>query len=74
VEPITLNRLATELKLPKDWLRHEAIAGRLPCLRVGRKILFNLSAVNQALADRATKCQEVAMPSDQAPPETTCES
>jgi excisionase family DNA binding protein len=60
VEPITLNHLASELKLPKEWLREEAIAGRLPCLRIGRKLLFNLSAVNQALADRAAKSQEVA--------------
>ena len=59
MEPITLNRLAAELKLSKDWLRQEAIAGRLPCLRIGRKLLFNLSAVNQALADRAAKSQEV---------------
>ncbi len=60
MEPITLNHLAAELKLPKEWLHQEAIAGRLPCLRIGRKLLFNLSAVNQALADRAAKCKEVA--------------
>jgi hypothetical protein len=59
VEPINLNHLAAELKLPKEWLRQEAFAGRLPCLRIGRKLLFNLSAVNEALADRAAKSKEV---------------
>jgi hypothetical protein len=58
VEPFTLNRLANELKLPKDWLREEATAGRLPCLRIGKRLLFNIGAVKQALADRAGTSRE----------------
>jgi hypothetical protein len=50
---VTLNRLAAELRLPWRWLRQEALAGRLPCLRVGRKLLFNLEAVKEVLAERA---------------------
>jgi hypothetical protein len=57
---LTLPRLALHLCLPRDWLRAEAMAGRLPCLRVGRKLLFNVSAVEQILADRAAQSREVA--------------
>ena len=60
---VNLNRLAAELRLPRDWLRREAKAGRLPCLRVGRRLVFNLAAVEQVLADRA------ANPADQKRPE-----
>ena len=56
---VSLNRLAAELRLPRNWLKQEAQAGRLPCLRVGRRLLFNRVAVEQVLADRA------ANPADQ---------
>lgn len=49
----SLYALALELRLPRQWLFLEAKAGRLPCLRVGRRLLFNLDAVRQALAKRA---------------------
>lgn len=52
-QPITLNSLAYRVGLPADWLKREAEAGRLPCLRVGRRMLFNLPAVRQALTDLA---------------------
>ena len=57
---LTLHRLAARLRLPRDWLREEAIAGRLPCLRVGRKLLFNLPAVERILAERAATSREVS--------------
>ncbi len=60
---VSLNRLAAELRLPWSWLKQEAQAGRLPCLRVGRRLFFNVAAVEQALADRA------ANPADQKRPE-----
>jgi excisionase family DNA binding protein len=50
---LPLSRLAARLRLPADWLREEALAGRIPCLRVGRKLLFNADAVEKALAERA---------------------
>lgn len=37
------------------WLRREAKAGRIPCLRVGRRLLFNTDAVERLLAERAAK-------------------
>jgi hypothetical protein len=57
VEPLLLRlpALARELKLPRDWLRAEAEAGRIPCLRVGRKLLFSPRAVEAALAERAAR-------------------
>jgi len=60
---VNLNRLAVELRLPRNWLKQEAQAGRLPCLRVGRRLLFNRVAVEHVLADRA------ANPADQKRPE-----
>jgi hypothetical protein len=57
-ELLTLHRLSTHLRLPRDWLRSEADAGRLPCLRVGRKLLFNLHAVERVLAERAASNAE----------------
>ena len=57
---ITLHRLAVQLRLSRDWLRGEALAGRLPCLRVGRKLLFNLSTVKWILAERVATSREIS--------------
>jgi hypothetical protein len=50
---VSLNQLASHFRLPREWLRQEALAGRLPRLRVGRKLLFNVCAVGAVLAERA---------------------
>jgi hypothetical protein len=55
-----LNQLAVRLKLPRQWLRREATHGRIPCLRAGRRLLFSLSAVAAALAERAARERLVA--------------
>jgi hypothetical protein len=55
---ITLHQLAVRLRLPREWLRAEALAGRLPCLRVRRKLLFSLPTVERILAERAAVGQE----------------
>jgi excisionase family DNA binding protein len=52
-EVLTLNRMARRLGVTVRWLRAEADAGRVPCLRAGRRYLFELSAVQAALARRA---------------------
>jgi hypothetical protein len=54
----SLPRLAVRLRLPRGWLRQEALAGRLPCLKVGRRLLFNFSACERALAERAATSRE----------------
>jgi len=50
-----LRGLAAELQLPREWLATEADAGRIPCLRIGRRRLFNVDAVRRALAERAAE-------------------
>jgi hypothetical protein len=55
-----LSGLAQELRLPRDWLRGEAIAGRLPCLRIGRRFLFDLEAVRCALAQQAAASRAIS--------------
>ncbi len=50
---LPLRRAATRLGVPAAWLRAEARAGRVPHLRVGRRLLFNLAAVESVLLDRA---------------------
>ena len=49
----SIHRVSRELGLPRDWLASEADAGRLPCLRVRRRRLFNIEAVRRVLAERA---------------------
>jgi hypothetical protein len=39
--------------LPARWFKAEAAAGRLPCLKVGRRFRFNPEAIERALAERA---------------------
>lgn len=49
---LTLNQLSERTGLPAAWLRREADAGRLPCIRAGRLRLFDLAAVLKSLSDR----------------------
>jgi hypothetical protein len=53
-EVLNLHQLAERLGLSVDWLREQADAGRLPCLRAANRILFNPIAVTQALAEMAS--------------------
>jgi hypothetical protein len=52
---LTLLELARELSLPWRWLRDEALAGRIPCLQIGRCLRFEVGAVERALAARAAE-------------------
>ncbi len=49
---LSLNELAERTGLPAAWLKREADAGRLPCIRAGRRRMFDLGAVLSALAER----------------------
>lgn len=55
-ELLTVAGLAKRLRLPANWLKVEAMAGRIPCLHAGRRVLFNAEAVERVLLDRAA-CQ-----------------
>jgi hypothetical protein len=52
----TLRDLARRFKrfgLSLAWLRAEAEAGRIPCFKAGRKLVFDPEAVEQSLLARA---------------------
>lgn len=56
-----LVRAAARLRVPDKWLREQALAGRVPCLQVGRRLLVNLGAVRQAIAKMAatSRCDQL---------------
>lgn len=45
--------VAAHLGVPASWLRAEAEAGRVPCLRIGRQLRLNIAAVQHALLERS---------------------
>ena len=45
--------LSKALLIPADWLRREAVDGRIPCLKIGKRLRFNVDAVKRSLATRA---------------------
>lgn len=47
--------MARRLGVTQTWLRSEADAGRVPCLRAGRRYLFAAGAVESTLAERAAQ-------------------
>lgn len=51
--PATLHATCRALGLPADWLREEALAGRIPCLRAGTRLLFDLERVRSIVNDLA---------------------
>ena len=52
---LSVKQLAQTLGLPASWIRREALAGRLPCLRAGRSLRFDLAQVEASLARAASK-------------------
>lgn len=50
---IPVSRMAHALGVSERWLRDEAEAGRVPHIRVGRRLMFNEQLVEQALLERA---------------------
>ena len=51
---MVLRELSRRLHLPMAWLREEAAAGRIPCLKAGTKFVFDEAAVRRALLLRAS--------------------
>jgi hypothetical protein len=52
---IGLIGLSRELRLPTKWLKQQAVIGAIPCLRVGRRTFFSVSAVEQAIVSMAER-------------------
>jgi hypothetical protein len=50
---LPLNVVARRLRVPVRWLRAEAEAGRIPCLRADTAILCDMVAVEAVLLKRA---------------------
>ena len=44
---------AYRLGISAAWIRTEALAGRLPHIRVGRRLMFNIPVVEAALIEQA---------------------
>jgi hypothetical protein len=58
-EFLPLKQTAFQLGVPARWLKSEAEAHRVPCLRAGRRLLFKPDQVSASLA-RRTMESEVA--------------
>lgn len=53
---VNLRELARRLRrfgLTARWLREEAESGGIPSMRAGKRLLFNVAAVEEALLRRA---------------------
>lgn len=48
-----LLEVAELLGVPAKWLKAEAAGGRIPVLKIGRRMYFNPAAVERAIAARA---------------------
>lgn len=47
---VSLSELSERTGLPVAWLKREAEAGRVPCIRAGRRRFFDPEAVRKSLA------------------------
>ena len=52
---ISIGQLSRKLKISVVWLKAQADKGVLPCISAGGKLLFNLRAVKNKLAELAAK-------------------
>lgn len=52
-EVLSLTQLAERYGLSPAWVKRQAKAGRLPYLKAGARLLFNSTAVAEALARMA---------------------
>ena len=50
---LPLCTLAARLGLPEPWLKAEADLGNIPCIRAGRRRLFDPDDVRRVLRERA---------------------
>ena len=57
-ELLSLSRMARRLGVTQEWLRHQANADKIPCLKAGKRYLFNPIAVQEALAAKAAGKQQ----------------
>ena len=53
-----LSRMARRLGVAQQWLRDQADAGKVPCIKAGRRYLFNPAAVQETLATKAARTRQ----------------
>ena len=58
-ELLSLPRAARELGVPAQWLKAEADAKRVPCLKTGARYLFELTTLSSALVAQLRETCEV---------------
>jgi hypothetical protein len=51
---LPLFAMARRLHVTNKWLRREAEAGRLPCLKADKQILFNPAIIEPLIVKRAS--------------------
>ena len=52
---LPLGAMARRVHVPSKWLRSEAEAGHIPCLKAGKQVLFDSGIVERLLVERASK-------------------
>lgn len=52
---LTLTEMSRHIGVTQQWLREEAEAGRIPCLKAGRRLLFAPCAVREVLYAKASQ-------------------
>lgn len=52
-ELLSMARMARRIGVTQQWLQEQADAGNVPCLKAGKRYLFNAVAVQEALAAKA---------------------
>jgi len=76
-QPFPLRVAARDLGVPASWLREQALAGAIPCLRAGSSLLFDLQLVRRILLERArgqmTPVSGNAGPADEGPAALTAD-
>ncbi|MBL8827827.1 MAG: hypothetical protein JNM18_12690 [Planctomycetaceae bacterium] len=55
---LSLPRMARRIGVTQQWLREQADAGHVPCLKAGKRYLFNPEAVEQAVAAKAAESRQ----------------
>ena len=50
---VPLHVVSRRLGLPAAWIKAEAEAGRIPCLRTVQRLMFNLDEVESVFVERA---------------------
>jgi hypothetical protein len=65
--PRSLTSLSIHLNIPAAFLRRLALAGDIPCVQLGRIMLFDVAAVEKALAELAATSTAADSPTNNMP-------